>query len=141
MNAIGEYAFYDCELNHLSIPATVEKVGYNGLSAAFTGTVICYAAIPPICLENDIWSVSNDAVLRVPKESIELYEQAVFWQHFFRWANVEAIEDVTGIESAEADVPYMHTDAVYDLSGRRIADVENLKSGIYIVNGKKVVIK
>ena len=141
VNAIGEYAFYDCELNHLSIPATVEKVGYNGLSAAFTGTVICYAAIPPICLENDIWSVSNDAVLRVPKESIELYEQAVFWQHFFRWANVEAIEDVTGIESAEADVPYMLTDAVYDLSGRRIADVENLKSGIYIVNGKKVVIK
>lgn len=141
VNAIGEYAFYDCELNHLSIPATVEKVGYNGLSAAFTGTVICYAAIPPICLENDIWSVSNDAVLRVPKESIELYEQAVFWQHFFRWANVETIEDVTGIESAEADVPYMHTDAVYDLSGRRIADVENLKSGIYIVNGKKVVIK
>lgn len=141
VNAIGEYAFYDCELNHLSIPATVEKVGYNGLSAAFTGTVICYAAIPPICLENDIWSVSNDAVLRVPKESIELYEQAVFWQHFFRWANVEAIEDVTGIESAEADVPYMHTDAVYDLSGRRIADVESLKSGIYIVNGKKVVIK
>ena len=141
VNAIGEYAFYDCKLNYLSIPATVERVGYNGLSTAFTGTVICYAAIPPLCLESYIWSVSNDAVLRVPKESIELYEQAVFWQHFFRWANVEAIEDVTGIESAEADVPYMHTDAVYDLSGRRIADVENLKSGIYIVNGKKVVIK
>lgn len=140
VNAIGEYAFYDCELNHLSIPATVERIGYNGLSAAFTGTVICYASIPPLCLESYNWGVSYDAVLRVPKESFELYEQAPFWEYFFRWANVEAIEDFTGIESAEA-VPYMPTDAVYDLSGRRITNTDNLKSGIYIVNGKKVVIK
>lgn len=33
-------------------------------------------------------------------------------------------------------------DEVYDLSGRRIStDVESLKSGIYVVNGKKMVIK
>lgn len=33
-------------------------------------------------------------------------------------------------------------DEIYDLSGRRIStDVESLKSGIYVVNGKKMVIK
>jgi len=30
---------------------------------------------------------------------------------------------------------------IYDLTGRKVADAENLKGGIYIVNGKKVVIK
>ena len=30
---------------------------------------------------------------------------------------------------------------VYDLNGRRIADVDNLEKGIYIINGKKVLVK
>ena len=30
---------------------------------------------------------------------------------------------------------------IYDLTGRKVADTENLKGGIYIINGKKVVIK
>ena len=30
---------------------------------------------------------------------------------------------------------------IYDLTGRRITNAENLKGGIYIINGKKVVIK
>ena len=88
------------------------------------------------------FGVSNDAVLRVPKASMELYEQAVWWEDFWRFnAKVGAIEDVVGIEHIETNVPYLQSDAVYDLSGRRLTDVENLKSGIYIVNGKKVVIK
>ena len=139
VNAIGEYAFDRSKLNYLSIPATVEKVGYNGLSATFKGIVICYAAIPPYYDAG--WNIYSGAVLRVPRESMELYEQAPFWQVFFEYANVEAIEDATGIGHIETNVPYLQSDAVYDLSGRRITDVENLKSGIYIVNGKKVVIR
>lgn len=30
---------------------------------------------------------------------------------------------------------------IYELSGRKVTDTENLKGGIYIINGKKVVIK
>lgn len=142
VNAIGELAFCGCELRYLSIPATVERVGYNGLAAAFTGTVICYAAIPPQCFNHTSFGVSYDAVLRVPKASMELYEQAYWWKYFWIYnTKIEAIEDAAGIESVEVGIPEPQPDAVYDLSGRRIADVENLKSGIYIVNGKKVVIK
>lgn len=142
VNAIGELAFCGCDLNFLSIPATVERVGYNGLAAAFTGTVICYAAIPPQCFNHTSFGVSYDAVLRVPKASMELYEQAYWWKYFWIYnTKIEAIEDAAGIESVEVGIPEPQPDAVYDLSGRRIADVENLKSGIYIVNGKKVVIK
>lgn len=139
VNAIGEYAFYGCELRYLSIPATVERVGYCGLGASFKGVVICHATTP--LYYDSYCDVSHDAVLRVPRKSMELYEQAPFWRIFFEYANVEAIEDATDIENVEINVPRMHTGAIYDLSGRCITDVENLKSGIYIVNGKKVVIK
>jgi len=30
---------------------------------------------------------------------------------------------------------------IYDLTGRKVLDIENLKGGIYIVNGRKVMIK
>lgn len=142
VNAIGEYAFYGCELRYLSIPATVKEIGYDGLAAFFNGTVVCYATIPPQCFNHTSFGVSYDAVLRVPKASLELYEQAYWWKYFLMYnAKIEAIEDTMGIEHIETNVPYLQSDAVYDLSGRRLTDVENLKSGIYIVNGRKIVIR
>jgi hypothetical protein len=41
-----------------------------------------------------------------------------------------------GIDSVDAEV---ENDVIYDLSGRRIAEI--VKPGIYIVNGKKVLVK
>ncbi len=142
VNAIGEYAFYDCRLSYLSIPATVKKIGYDGLSAFFDGNVTCYATIPPEWLDCTQFGCNYNTILRIPEESIELYRNAMFWENFWRYnANIEAIEDITGIQNVEVNTPHMQTDAVYDLSGRRITNIENLKAGIYIINGKKVYIK
>ena len=30
---------------------------------------------------------------------------------------------------------------IYDLTGRRVLDTENLKGGVYIVNGRKVIVE
>ena len=46
------------------------------------------------------------------------------------------VTDTTEIEGVDAEV---ENDVIYDLSGRRI--VEITKGGIYIVNGKKVLVK
>ena len=142
VNGIGAYAFDDCYLDFLSIPATVEKIRYNGLTAV-TGIIECHATIPPQYLDYNRLFISFDATLRIPKESVDLYKQAGFWERFW-WhqeMNIEYIEDIYGIEDVKVDMPRVQSDAVYDLSGRRIANAENLKSGIYIVNGRKVVIK
>ena len=40
------------------------------------------------------------------------------------------------IDNVDAEV---ENDVIYDLSGRRIAEI--VKPGIYIVNGKKVLVK
>ena len=51
--------------------------------------------------------------------------------------------DQTGIETVHSSQVTVHNDAIYDLSGRRIVKLSNrqLPKGIYIVNGKKVVIR
>ena len=45
----------------------------------------------------------------------------------------------TGIGHSTFNV--QHSTEIYDLTGRKVLNVENLKGGVYIVNGKKVVIK
>jgi uncharacterized repeat protein (TIGR02543 family) len=44
----------------------------------------------------------------------------------------------TGVEQLRND---NEAQVIYDLTGRKVIDTENLKGGIYIVNGKKVLIK
>ena len=49
-------------------------------------------------------------------------------------ANIES-----GIDSLIANGQQLMV--IYDLTGRKVIDVDNLKAGIYIINGKKTVIK
>ena len=48
-------------------------------------------------------------------------------------ANIESGIDQLMIENSQS--------SIYDLTGRKVTDTENLKGGIYIINGRKVVIK
>ena len=45
---------------------------------------------------------------------------------------------ITGVEQLRSDNEIL---IIYDLTGRKVTDSENLKSGIYIVNGKKMMVR
>ena len=47
-------------------------------------------------------------------------------------------ENATGINHSTFNI---QRSTIYDLTGRKVLNAENLKGGIYIVNGKKVVVK
>ena len=47
--------------------------------------------------------------------------------------NTSAIEEISGDDEA--------VKVVYNLQGIRMADPENLPAGIYVINGKKVIVK
>lgn len=53
--------------------------------------------------------------------------------------------DVTYIANIESAILYINGDIpdyqIYDLQGRKIENAKNLKSGVYIVNGKKTIVK
>jgi len=48
------------------------------------------------------------------------------------------VDTTTGIEDVEVDVPSITNNVIYDLQGRK---VQNPGRGIYIINGKKVVLQ
>ena len=50
-------------------------------------------------------------------------------------------DETTGVEDLEKTTKGQQSTVICDLYGRRITNVENLKGGIYIINGKKVLVK
>ena len=68
----------------------------------------------------------------VPTASVEDYKAARHWNEFRNFIGAE-----TGIENSEIRNESSHL--IYDLNGRRVEKAT--KPGIYIVNGRKVVIK
>lgn len=137
LTSIGEETFSGCKaLTTVVIPAKVTEIG----SRAFyncTGltSITCCAEVPPT-VDNSSRTASFSKVdtsipLYVPIGSEAAYQAADGWKEF---SNIIGVD--TSIENlkSESTLPM-----IYDLSGRRVEDCT--KSGIYIINGKKIVIK
>ena len=52
---------------------------------------------------------------------------------------VKVLKNDTAIDSVNGD--NVTKEVIYDLNGNRIVDAKNLNNGIYIINGKKVLVK
>ena len=51
---------------------------------------------------------------------------------------VDGEDETTGIVAIEDKASAHQNDKIYTLDGRKVTGVDNLSSGIYIVNGKKI---
>ena len=112
IESIGDFAFAECN-NILDI-----KIGSKKAITA-SENIFSSDAYINVCLY-------------VPNGRKFAYERATPWNKFYI---VEM--DFTGIESVEAEGERVK-DVYYDLSGRV---VENPTNGVYIINGKKVLVK
>lgn len=99
----------------------------------------------PFNLDSSVFTYTNTsynpntiyyiATLNVPKGRKMLYSMAEGWKLF---ANIQEL-DLTGLDSVQSDVQTVHKKWVR-LDGKEV--LTNLKrSGIYIHNGKKVLVK
>ena len=97
-------------------------------------TDIKVALEKPISGSKDIFAdaVYDDAILYVPIGAKYRYEKREPWNLFFDIVEM----DFTGIDNVKAENGKVKT--VYDLQGRK---VENPVKGVYIVDGKKVLVK
>lgn len=66
------------------------------------------------------------------------YEEADMWSRSYREENLRKMEIQTAIETIPSISPA--DDAVYNMSGQRV-DRKSLRSGIYIIGGKKIIVK
>lgn len=145
ITSIESYAFYKCSnITSVVIPCNVMSIG----GAAFADCrgleiVECHAVTPPSLVVAPSWSYQIDSFrdvdkttckLKVPEESISAYQQAEGWKEFL---NIESL--TTGISSIKQEIG--KNAPVYNLNGTMMKDTKNLPKGVYIINGKKVMVK
>ena len=138
MTSIDDAVFYECSgLTSVTIPNSVTSIRGN----AFYGCselldVYCYAEKVPSTNSNAFdGSYPEYATLHVPDASVESYKATTPWRSFGKI--VALTPEETGIDELKGENGKVKT-ALYDLSGRR---VQKAQKGIFIQNGKKVMVK
>ena len=135
VTSIGSYAFYGCNnIEKLYIGSSVESIGSKAFAGCEKINEIKVALEKPIKGSDDIFddAVYDNATLYIPNGTKSLYEKREPWNIFFYIVEM----DFTGVEELKAEGG--NVKAIYDLQGRV---VENPSKGMYIINGKKVLIK
>ena len=131
--SIGDGAFMGCQyLTSVTIPERLTSIGQAAFYEIYRIETVSSFIKEPFEI-NRVFTqeVCQNATLYVPKGTIEKYKATNGWKDF------KIIEEMgeSGINHVEAqapDAPY------YNLNGLRI---DQPKKGIYIQNGKKIVIK
>lgn len=97
---------------------------------------------PTVVVANEYFGLSGNKFLRVNAGTVPagkaLLPASVVPDEARELTFLFLDDEVTGIRTIDNGKMAMDKNAVYDLSGRR---VQNPKHGLYIVNGKKVIIK
>lgn len=129
---IGDAAFSGVEaLQTITIPASVTIIGREAFKGCSNLAEIHVKAATPATIYSNTFA-DYSATLYVPAGTQSDYQAADYWKNFF---NVVS-DDETLIEKVNGEET---DDVVYDLMGRRVTVPQ--KGGVYIVNGKKTVIR
>ena len=143
--SIGNDAFYGCsDLTSLFIGENVSDIGPSAFDFCNLLNEIVSASPTPPAAYNSIFSEVTyaNAILSVPGSSIDSYRGCIPWSNFLTIKDL----DGTGVDEIGLDVPETLYD-VFTLQGVRVKrqasqeDIDALAPGIYIIGGKKVIVK
>ena len=139
VTSIGNMAFNSCSsLTSVTIGNSVTSIGSWAFSECPSLTSITVeATTPPTTVDERSFSGCYSAKLRVPQGTLETYRNADEWKNF---------TDIEEFVSSSISLPTlgennMEEAPIYDLRGVRIPRTDNLPSGIYIRDGKKMILK
>ena len=142
VTSIGKWAFSGCSsLKNFTFGSGLPSIGQEAFSDCFNITQIrSKAVVPPTCDINALDDINKwNCKLFVPKANINAYKQAPQWKEFF------FIESTTGITNTvynKAGLADVYTiDGTKRLSKASTDEINALPKGVYIVNGKKIIIK
>ena len=137
----GGAFYYLYGLNSLVIPSGVTKIGEYAFYCPIKESVICLNTTPPEINRSTFDETTyENTTLYVPKGSKTLYWLHPYWENF---KNIVELDD-SGVNDITVD-PSPKSKSVYSINGVKLSanadNIENLRKGIYIINGEKVVIK
>jgi len=132
VTSIGDNAFKGCSnLKSITVynptPINLSAAGARGAGTRSGGSSVFEGVDKVLC------------ILYVPDGSVDLYKAAPVWNEFRHIIPISTT-GISGVTISEDEVF-----DVYDLRGRKVksktTNLDGLTRGIYIVNGKKVVVK
>ena len=140
---IGESAFAGCRsLKILTFGSGLQSIGREAFSNCTNITQISSeAVVPPTCGINALNGINKSKCkLIVPKNSLDAYKQADQWKDFsLIEGSTTGITNTVYNNSGLADVYTI--DGTKRLSKASTDEINALPKGVYIVNGKKIIIK
>ena len=142
VKSIGKWAFSACSsLKNFSFGSGLQSIGQEAFSNCINITQISSeAVVPPTCGINALDDINKwNCKLFVPKANIDAYKQAPQWKEFFFIDSTTGITNTVYNNSGLADVYTI--DGTKRLSKASTDEINALPKGMYIVNGKKIIIK
>jgi len=137
VTTFGDWAFSGCSnLKSLTFGSKLASIGKKAFSDCVSVTqIVSLATTPPTCGTQALDDINKlTCKLYVPEGSQTSYKAAEQWKEFFF---IEEGKGSTGISKTVIN-PASNAKTYHTLDGR---EVRNPGKGIYIVNGKKVVMK
>lgn len=161
---IGDNAFSNCKFTNIELPTSLTTIGWSAFSScnfltsivlpssvtainhwAFSfceslKTITSLNLVPPV-LDGDVFWNSPIETVYVPNEAVEDYKSSSKWSEY----NIYGID--TGVSNIVANNNKNESVDCYTLQGVRVKtirtaeDVRFLPPGLYIINGKKVVVR
>ncbi|WP_455071623.1 leucine-rich repeat domain-containing protein [Prevotella melaninogenica] len=143
VTTIGSETFSECtNLQKVYIGDSVKAIGEYAFNNCTSITQISSeAVVPPTCESNALNSINKSKCkLIVPKNSLDAYKQAPQWKDFLLIeGSTTGITNTVYNNSGLADVYTI--DGTKRLSKASTDEINALPKGVYIVNGKKIIIK
>ena len=143
VTTIGSEAFSDCtNLQKVNIGNSVKTIGEFAFNKCTNIIQISSEAVVPPTCESGVFFYINTSKCKliVPKNSLDAYKQAYQWEDF---SLIEG--STTGITNTvynKAGLADVYTiDGTKRLSKASTDEINALPKGVYIVNGKKIIIK
>ena len=140
VTTIGNWAFSGCaSLDYFAFGSSLQTIGKEAFSDCTAVTkIISRAMTPPVCDTQALDDINKwNCTLEVPKGTLSAYQNAAQWKEFFFIEESSS----TGIRTISQDKPF----DVYTLDGillrSKATTLKGLPAGVYIVNGRQVVIK
>ena len=142
VKSIGKWAFSGCSsLKNFTFGSGLQSIGQEAFSDCINITQISSeAVVPPSCDINALDDINKwNCKLFVPKANINAYKQAPQWKEFFFIESTTGITNTVNNKAGLADVYTI--DGTKRLSKASTDEINALPKGVYIVNGKKIIIK